>query len=332
LTFFPSDLFLEPLSKHTVALPICLQTKSFFFFGFSRFPFGLNFFPSFIFEPDDFPLGFLTRRTLNFFMSPDFLEGFLVAGIIVYDEKVINYMFATTEQEQCFEALKKKYCNTRKNTCKFFLDIMDILLDDEPSKAERCLWRLEPEFEPVVRLPDDGYCFRCQQDMVRDETQSFCICVSCGLCKPILVFKQNYSDMTFEFTGYAYQRITHFRKHWRILEKEIGVNKRIDKYSDRAELMFRRVENLFRKYKPETRKNFFNYKYILIKFFELFNRPDIRNFMNHLKSKEKLRAHDEIWFEICNEMKWPFKSSKRRIEHKRCYKKKRIRFRKKKKI
>ena len=116
--------------------------------------------------------------------------------------------------------------------------------------------------------------------------------------------------------------ITHFRKHWRNLAKRIGYFKRIDKYADRAELMFRRVEALFRRYKPETRKNFFNYKYILIKFFELFNRPDIRNTMNHLKSKEKLKAHDDIWYEICMEMKWKFISSKRRIEHKRIYKKK----------
>jgi len=228
------------------------------------------------------------------------------------------------------EALRELYCKDRESECKFYLKILDILVDDEPCKIERCSWRLDPTLEPIVKLPDDCYCRDCMREMLRDEGQSFCVCISCGLVKPILVFKQNYSDMTFEFTGYAYQRITHFRKHWRMLEKTIGYHKRIDKYADRAELMFRRVEVLFRKYKPEHRKNFFNYKYILIKFFEMFRRPDIRGFLTHLKSKEKLKAHDDIWYEICSEMNWEFKSSYRLIEHKRCYKKKNIKFRKKK--
>jgi len=229
------------------------------------------------------------------------------------------------------DKLKEIYCKDLKSTCKFYLNIMDILIDDDSFKVERCLWRLDPATEPIVPLPEDNYCKKCMMDMVTNEQESFCVCVSCGVVKPIMIFKQNYADKTYEFVGYAYQRITHWRKHWRTLEKTIGKNKRIDEYQERAELMFRRVETLFRRYKPETRKNFFNYKYILIKFFELFNRPDIRNHLTHLKSKEKLSAHDDIWGKICFELKWRFKPSKRLIEHRRCYKKKNIKFRKKKK-
>ena len=55
--------------------------------------------------------------------------------------------------------------------------------------------------------------------------------------------------------------------------------------------------------------------------FELFKRPDLRNKLTYLKSREKLKAHDEIWEKICKHLKLMFIPSKRRIPHKRVYKK-----------
>ena len=87
-----------------------------------------------------------------------------------------------------------------------FVFVFDVLVDDEPCKLERCEWALFPHTEPIDKIEDDNYCKKCMRDMIINENQSFCVCISCGAVKPILIFKQNYKDMTFEFTGYAYQR------------------------------------------------------------------------------------------------------------------------------
>jgi len=218
------------------------------------------------------------------------------------------------------EELIQKYCVDLEGKCHFYLTVLDILADDEVCKYERCLWRLEPDKEPIVKQDEEPFCKKCIQVMLINESESFAVCISCGIVKPILIFRQNYKDKTYERTGYLYKRITHFRKHWRDLQKRIGYL-RIDQYNDRAELMFKTIEPLFRKYKPETRRNFFNYQYVLIKFFELFKEPKIRKFLTYLKSREKLEAHDDIWIQICREKGWNFIPSRRRIEHKRKYKK-----------
>ena len=64
------------------------------------------------------------------------------------------------------------------------------------------------------------------------------------------------------------------------------------------ELMFNALQSPFLKYKPESRRNFFNYSYVLIKFFELMNKPELRKHLTYLKSKDKLKAHDDIWKNI----------------------------------
>jgi hypothetical protein len=217
--------------------------------------------------------------------------------------------------------LIQNYCDTDENKIDFYLNCLDILVDSDPEKINRCEYKMDVKNEPIVPLDEEGYCKKCMMAMMLCEAESFCVCIQCGLVKPVLIFKQNYNDRTFEFSGYAYQRITHFRKHWRMLANKIG-QKRIDKHQEVAELMFRKIESLFRKFKPKDRKNFFNYRYILIKMFEMFKRPDIRKHLTHLKSKEKLKAHDDIWEQICEEQNWIFRPSHRLVEHKRIYKKK----------
>jgi hypothetical protein len=136
---------------------------------------------------------------------------------------------------------------------KFGLECCDILGDDDVLKYERCLWRLKPECEPIVKQSEKNFCQRCCNDMLLNETESIAVCILCGSVKPVFVFKQNFKDMTYERVGYCYKRITHFRKHFRELQKKIG-NLRIDHYIDRAELMFKVTEPLFRKYKPKNRR------------------------------------------------------------------------------
>ena len=190
----------------------------------------------------------------------------------------------------------------------------------------------EVEEEKYLMNPDgeEPFCSRCLCVMMKDEAEAVCVCLTCGISKPVLVFRQNYNDITYERVGYLYKRITHLRKHWRAFQTKIG-NKRVDDLTDRIEMMFKAIESPFRKYKPPERRNFFNYKYLLLKFFELINRPDLCIHLEYLKSKEKLRQHDEIWKKICADFKWKFIPSIRRKVHKRVYKK-RIRKKPKSKV
>jgi len=205
--------------------------------------------------------------------------------------------------------------------CDFYLDCLDIIVDDESDKYERCMIRLHPEQEPIEMQCDADWCSKCMVELTIDEVSGYSVCRLCGYSKPKLIFMENYKDMKWgEYTGYLYKRITHFRKHWRDLSKKIG-ELRIDGYTARAEMMFNIIQPLFNKYKSDDRKNFFNYQYVLIKMCELFQLPDVRAHLTYLKSKEKLAAHDVIWKEICDDTGWTFISSNRLIEHKRVYKK-----------
>ena len=181
-----------------------------------------------------------------------------------------------------------------EHKCEFYLDCLDIIADDESDKYGRCMIRLHPEQEPIELQTDIEWCPKCMVELVTDEGVSYSTCRLCGYTKPKLIFVENYKDMKWgEYNGYLYKRITHFRKHWRDLEKKIG-KIRIDGYKIKAEFLFNMIQPLFNKYKPECRHNFFNYRYILIKFFEMFNRPDVRKHLSYLKSKEKLQSLDDI--------------------------------------
>lgn len=67
-------------------------------------------------------------------------------------------------------------------------------------------------------------------------------------------------------------------------------------------LMFLMIQEPYELYCPETRSNFSSYSYIIYKFSQLLNHPEIMNKMHLLKSKEKLYALDVIWRQICTHL------------------------------
>jgi hypothetical protein len=75
---------------------------------------------------------------------------------------------------------------------------------------------------------------------------------------------------------------------------------------DKLRLMFRRIQEPFKKFCPEGRKNFLSYSYILYKFCELLSEDDFLVCFPLLKSKEKLHKQDQIWKKITEELKWEF--------------------------
>jgi hypothetical protein len=73
---------------------------------------------------------------------------------------------------------------------------------------------------------------------------------------------------------------------------------------DRLRLMFYQVQKPFEKHRPKDRKNFLSYSFILYKFCELLGHDEYLPCFPLLKSKEKLYKQDQMWRNICQELKW----------------------------
>lgn len=83
-------------------------------------------------------------------------------------------------------------------------------------------------------------------------------------------------------------------------------------HEEQLRSMFRAVNRLWPKYKPEERKNFLSYNYCLYKFCELLGLDDYLPLYKLLKGDKKLEKQDEIFQKICDdpELQWQFIPSK----------------------
>jgi len=70
--------------------------------------------------------------------------------------------------------------------------------------------------------------------------------------------------------------------------------------------MFRDVQEPFKIYKPDVRKNLISYSYIIYKLCELIELDFILLFINLLKSDQKIKDMDIIWKKICAHLNWEF--------------------------
>lgn len=75
---------------------------------------------------------------------------------------------------------------------------------------------------------------------------------------------------------------------------------------DKLRVMFHHIQEPFRRHKPDERKNFLSYSYILYKFCELLSEDKYLVCFPLLKSKEKLYKQDQIWKKITSELQWEF--------------------------
>lgn len=75
---------------------------------------------------------------------------------------------------------------------------------------------------------------------------------------------------------------------------------------EKIKQMFTEIQELFAKFCPSDRTNFLNYAYVLYKFMQILHLDEFKSYFPLLKSREKLRAHDEIWKKICAELGWEF--------------------------
>jgi hypothetical protein len=71
--------------------------------------------------------------------------------------------------------------------------------------------------------------------------------------------------------------------------------------------MFREVQEPFKMFKPNDRKNLISYSYIIYKLCELLELDFILPFIHLLKSDQKIKDMDiNIWKKICNHLNWEF--------------------------
>ena len=73
--------------------------------------------------------------------------------------------------------------------------------------------------------------------------------------------------------------------------------------------MFKRIQEPFKEVCPKNRKNFLSYSYVLNKFCGILGLSDEQKKFTLLKSREKLKSTDEIWFKICKILQWKFEKS-----------------------
>jgi len=70
--------------------------------------------------------------------------------------------------------------------------------------------------------------------------------------------------------------------------------------------LFKEIQIPFMKYCPSARKNFLSYAYVLHKFCQLLEYDNLLIYFPLLKSREKLQQQDDIWKNICKELKWEY--------------------------
>ena len=68
--------------------------------------------------------------------------------------------------------------------------------------------------------------------------------------------------------------------------------------------MFKEIQAPFLKHKPASRRNFLSYSYCIYKMLQLLEKDEYLKHFPLLKSRVKLHVQDEIWFKICEDLKW----------------------------
>ncbi len=70
--------------------------------------------------------------------------------------------------------------------------------------------------------------------------------------------------------------------------------------------MFREIQPSFKKHRPQGRRNFLSYGYILYKFCELLEMDEYLACFPLLKNRDKLYLQDKTWEKICQDMGWQY--------------------------
>jgi hypothetical protein len=75
---------------------------------------------------------------------------------------------------------------------------------------------------------------------------------------------------------------------------------------EKLQYLFKEIQPAFIKYCPANRSNFLSYPYVLYKLCQLLEMDEFLPCFQLLKSREKLYQQDQVWKQICDEMRWQF--------------------------
>jgi predicted nucleic acid-binding Zn-ribbon protein len=75
---------------------------------------------------------------------------------------------------------------------------------------------------------------------------------------------------------------------------------------EKLQYLFKEIQPAFIKYCPKGRSNFLSYPYVLYKMCQLLEMDEFLPCFQLLKSREKLYQQDQVWKQICQEMRWQF--------------------------
>ena len=75
---------------------------------------------------------------------------------------------------------------------------------------------------------------------------------------------------------------------------------------EKLQYLFKEIQPAFIKYCPANRSNFLSYPYVLYKLCQLLEMDEFLPCFQLLKSREKLYQQDQVWEQICQEMRWQF--------------------------
>lgn len=143
-----------------------------------------------------------------------------------------------------------------------------------------------------------------------DVSDDICATVKSDLRKMGIEYKKSTPPMIRKIL--KKHKWTECYEHLQQIYCKVSGNKPINLSSETEETiinMFQAMQESFRKHCPKERSNFLSYAYVLNKIFRILRMPEHAKYFGLLKSKEKLREQDAIWFKICKDLKWTFYSS-----------------------
>jgi Zn ribbon nucleic-acid-binding protein len=120
------------------------------------------------------------------------------------------------------------------------------------------------------------------------------------------IYKINDQKMRFYLKKLNLNR--YYEHSHRIIEIVTGKKapKMEDELIETLRTMFTAIQAPYDKHKPDDRKSFLNYRYVLYKFCELLTKDEYLPYFPLLKSTKKLEEHDKIWKKICKDLRWEF--------------------------
>ena len=70
---------------------------------------------------------------------------------------------------------------------------------------------------------------------------------------------------------------------------------------------FKQIVSIYEPLKNSKRTSFLNYYYVLYKLLDLMKEHELLPYVSLLRTKQRVREHDRVWYKICNELGWPYK-------------------------